>query len=308
MQILEIIIPVIACLLLGMVFAKQKMLSREAMNGIKLLVSRILLPIVIFNALITTQFTKNSLILSLLVYMAFTIFLGTGFLVRPVFGEYKKIGPFLLGGAEGGMLAYPLYITLYGAQGLSTLMTIDLGNILFAFTFFIVLISIETNENADKKAVIKSSLTHPLVITVVIAIILNVTGLGSTLLGSPISGIYSNTIRTITAPITVLVLLSVGYDLKFDTHLLKPVFKVSFIRMFLMVTALGLFMLLRGSLITEQGLVVAFVLYFFLPPQFITPMFVENEKEKMYVSTAISFYALLAILAYVLITVFLPLT
>lgn len=92
------------------------------------------------------------------------------------------MGPFLLGGAEGGMLAYPLYITLYGTQGLPTLMTVDLGNILFAFTFFIVLINMATNESADKKAVIKSSLTHPLVITVATAIILNMMGLGRVLL------------------------------------------------------------------------------------------------------------------------------
>ncbi len=102
-------------------------------------------------------------------------------------------------------------------------------------------------------------------------------------------------------------LLSVGYDLNFDVELLLPVLKASSIRILLMVITLGLFLFFGGPLITEQKLVVAFVLYFFMPPQFITPMFVENEKEKKYVSTVISFNVLVAVLAYVFITAFLPL-
>ena len=139
MQVITTITPVILMLILGKTLSVKKTLSRESVNGIKYLISNIMLPAVIFNALVTTTFTRQSILLSLIVYAIFSgmMFLGLG--ARRIFGVHP-MGAFLLGGGEGGMFGYPLYIALYGAASLSTLLVIDLGNILFAFTVFIVFI------------------------------------------------------------------------------------------------------------------------------------------------------------------------
>jgi hypothetical protein len=209
--------------------------------------------------------------------------------------------PFLLAGSEGGMLAYPLYITLYGASALSTLMPIDLGNILFAFTFFIVLIHLKNAEDSDRRTTIIKSLTSPLVLIVAAALILNVTGLSRFLTDSPVTPIYTAVESMIASPLTALILLSVGYDLRFNAKLMKNVLKTCGLRAILMLMVMGFLLTVGRNLIDSKELLVAVLLYFSLPPQFVTPVFVRNENERAYVATMLSCYSILTIVVYTII-------
>lgn len=158
MQLLTIAAPIAVLLLLGKWFSAKKLLSRETMDGIKYLVSNIMLPTVIFNALLNSSFTAETAAIGLIVYAVFVVTLLAGLaLGKRVFRH--AMTPFLLSGGEGGMLGYPLYIALYGQAALSTFLVVDLGNILFAFTFFIVLINVYNNRDAglkktDRKSVV----------------------------------------------------------------------------------------------------------------------------------------------------------
>ncbi|MCI8297751.1 MAG: hypothetical protein HFG22_18130 [Lachnospiraceae bacterium] len=53
------------------------------------------------------------------------------------------------------------------------------------------------------------------------------------------------------------------------------------------------------------ALLLAVVLMFCLPGQFITPIYVSDQEQRKFVSTQLSIYTLITILAYVLIAVFL---
>ena len=306
MNVLATILPVVFMLGLGKYLAVKKLLSREAMDGIKALISQLMLPVVIFHALITTTFTRKSILLSLLVYAMFTVVLLLGIFRKKRFGRYG-MGSFLLAGCEGGMLGYPLYITLYGAAKLSVLMALDLGNILFAFTFFIVLINVANHPDADRKKVALQAVTSPLVLIVAVGILLNVTGLSRFLTDSAITPVYTGIESVITAPLTALVLLSVGYDLNFRREIMGAVLKVSAVRFALMATGALLLLTAGRSLIDSQPLYVGVLLYFALPPQFITPIFVREDENRAYVSTMLSFYSLITVAAYILITILVPL-
>ena len=62
---LATILPVIFMLALGKVFREKHFLTEEQIAGMKKLVSQLMLPIVIFNALITSTFTtKNYIVLA----------------------------------------------------------------------------------------------------------------------------------------------------------------------------------------------------------------------------------------------------
>lgn len=303
MDILTTVTPVLVVLILGKLFSVKKILSRDAMNGIKYLVSNVMLPIVIFNALINTTFTGKSIALSLIVYALFTGMMFLGIACKKVFKGHP-MGAFLLGGYEGGMFGYPLYIALYGAASLSVFMVIDLGNILFAFTFFIVLINIYNQPDADRKKVLLDSLKSPLVILTAVAIILNVTGAAKWFLSTPVAAVYENTVSVITNPVTAMVLLSVGYDLTFSKKLLKEVGLVCLVRLLLMgVMAVFLLTVCRG-LIDSKQMVAAVILMTCLPPQFITPIFVRDGSEREYVSTMISMFSLITVIGFIILTVF----
>ena len=287
-------------LALGKIFAIKKIISAETVTGIKGLISGALLPVVIFNALLAMQFSMRSLSLSLLVYVLYTIAL---FLVLKFISprlKYRMSG-FLLLGAEGGMMGYALYTSLFGSEALSTLMEVGLGNILFAFTFFIVLIKMANSEESDTKKVIIDSLKTPLLSVVAIALMLNVTGIGKWLMASQIGSLYTAVVNMVTSPVSALILMSVGYELELDPALLKDVGTVSIIR--LLINALITLVLLTTGrfLIISDQLMTAVLLYAILPPQFITPIFIKNTKESSFAATVLSFYTLITIVGFVIL-------
>ena len=300
MDILKTVMPVIIMLALGKIFAIKKIISAETVTGIKGLISGALLPVVIFNALLAMQFSMRSLSLSLLVYVLYTIAL---FLVLKFISprlKYRMSG-FLLLGAEGGMMGYALYTSLFGSEALSTLMEVDLGNILFAFTFFIVLIKMANSEESDTKKVIIDSLKTPLLSVVAIALMLNVTGIGKWLMASQIGSLYTAVVNMVTSPVSALILMSVGYELELDPALLKDVGTVSIIR--LLINALITLVLLTTGrfLIISDQLMTAVLLYAILPPQFISPIFIKNTKESSFAATVLSFYTLITIVGFVIL-------
>jgi len=85
------------------------------------------------------------------------------------------------------------------------------------------------------------------------------------------------------------------------------VLKVSAVRFALMATGALLLLTAGRSLIDSQPLYVGVLLYFALPPQFITPIFVREDENRAYVSTMLSFYSLITVAAYILITILVPL-
>ncbi|MBR3356500.1 MAG: hypothetical protein IKG46_01540 [Solobacterium sp.] len=300
MDILKTVMPVIIMLALGKIFAIKKIISAETVTGIKGLISGALLPVVIFNALLAMQFSMRSLSLSLLVYVLYTIAL---FLVLKFISprlKYRMSG-FLMLGAEGGMMGYALYTSLFGSEALATLMEVDLGNILFAFTFFIVLIKMANSDEKDTKKVIVDSLKTPLVSVVAIALVLNVMGIGKWLMSSQIGSLYTAVINMVTSPVSALILMSVGYELELDPALLKDVGTVSIIR--LLINALITLVLLTTGrfLIISDQLMTAVLLYAILPPQFITPIFIKNTKESSFAATVLSFYTLITIVGFVIL-------
>ncbi|MBQ7993395.1 MAG: hypothetical protein IJ252_10225 [Solobacterium sp.] len=300
MDILKTVMPVIIMLALGKIFAIKKIISAETVTGIKGLISGALLPVVIFNALLSMQFSMRSLSLSLLVYVLYTIAL---FLVLKFISprlKYRMSG-FLMLGAEGGMMGYALYTSLFGSEALATLMEVDLGNILFAFTFFIVLIKMANSDEKDTKKVIVDSLKTPLVSVVAIALVLNVMGIGEWLMSSQIGSLYTAVINMVTSPVSALILMSVGYELELDPALLKDVGTVSIIR--LLINALIALVLLTAGrfLIISDQLMTAVLIYAILPPQFITPIFIKDTKQSSFAATVLSFYTLITIAGYIIL-------
>lgn len=111
-----------------------------------------------------------------------------------------------------------------------TLMEMDLGSILFAFTFFIVLIKMADSDEKDTGKVSLDSLKTPLVIVVALALLLNISGFGKMLAASSFESLYSSIVAMVTSPVSAMILLSVGYELGFNASVLKEAAKVSGIR------------------------------------------------------------------------------
>ena len=121
-----------------------------------------------------------------------------------------------------------------------------------------------------------------------------------------IKSVGQGDVDMITAPLGALVLITVGYGLEFDKDILAAVVKVSAVRLILNAAALSIIVVLFKSYWVEQALLVAITLEFFMPAQFITPIYIDDEKQQKFASTQLSFYSLIAIAAFVVINVAMP--
>ena len=57
MDVLEIVLPVLVMIILGMLCRKWKLLDQNGVNNIKTLVTNIMLPVAIFHALATAKYS-----------------------------------------------------------------------------------------------------------------------------------------------------------------------------------------------------------------------------------------------------------
>ncbi len=63
MNVLEIVLPVLVMIVVGMLCRKWKILTRDGINNMKVLVTNVMLPVAIFHALATAEYNKETGIL-----------------------------------------------------------------------------------------------------------------------------------------------------------------------------------------------------------------------------------------------------
>lgn len=84
MKVLEIILPVLVMILLGMACKRLKLLDQNGINNMKLLVTQIMLPVAIFHALATADYNKETGILVGIMFVMLVVSFSIGFLLRPL--------------------------------------------------------------------------------------------------------------------------------------------------------------------------------------------------------------------------------
>ena len=137
MDVLEIVLPVLVMIILGMLCRKWKLLDQNGVNNMKTLVTNIMLPVAIFHALATAKYSGKIGTLVLIMFIMLLISFGVGFLLKRFMEEpYKKYLPFLVCIYEGGMMAYPLYTSLCGSENLSQIAVLDIAGLLFGFSVY----------------------------------------------------------------------------------------------------------------------------------------------------------------------------
>lgn len=304
MNVLAIVLPVFCMLSLGMAANRFGWISRSGMDGMKLVATNIMLPVVLVDALGMAQYNKVTFLLLVVMMAQLLIATGVGYLLRPVVGgSQSRYLPFLTATFEGGMMAYPLYMALCGTEMLSNIAALDMANCIFTFTIYLALITATGKGKGGGSHLLSTVLRAPAMYGVVLGILLGVTGILPKVAASSIGGVYNSLISMITTPVSALILLCVGYDLKLDHRVLSSAGKSAAIRLLLQgILLIGVWLILR-NFVTEREMKIALFLYAFMPPCFMSPLYAVREKDKVYTSTTISLYTILSILAFTVLSV-----
>ena len=295
MGVLQTILPVVVMLVIGIVCRRTGLISREGIGALKNVVVNITLPAVLLNAFATTSYTFMDVVVPLLMFAVCLIAWALGKVGGKALGMPSRFVPFLTTGFEAGMLGYALFNMLYGADRTAEFARIDLGQVLFVFTLYKVLLAVDGNEKADAGQLIREMALSPIIIAIVAGVLLGATGLYRALEPSGVSGVLDACTAFVSAPTSAIILLTIGYDLVLDDIPWTQTAKVVALRLVIMMVLRTALVALLGAIWPEANLTAAINVMFILPPPFVLPVFADDADQRTYVSSALSVSTLVAI-------------
>lgn len=294
-EVLRTVLPVLVMLGIGMLCRSRRLISREGVNALKNVVVNITLPAVLLNAFATTRYTLMDVVIPLLMFLVCLVAWALGKLAAKLLRMPSRFVPFLTTGFEAGMLGYALFNMLYGSAHTAEFARIDLGQVLFVFTLYKILLGIGSEERADLGALLKEMALSPIIIAIVAGVLLGATGLYQALVPSGLGGVFDACTDFVAAPTSAIILLTIGYDLVIGDIPWASTGKVVALRFAIMMLLRFALVALLKRLWPGGQLDAAINVMFILPPPFVLPVFADDPEQRVYVSSALSLSTLLAI-------------
>jgi len=151
---------------------------------------------------------------------------------------------------------------------------------------------------------VKKVVSAPFVIAALLAVITNLTGLQRLLSQSSTFGsIYENTMNAIIAPVSGLILFSLGYSIRLKKGYLSSLFKLVVIRLIFCSGIIASFFLVFPEKMESPVFSLGVILYFYCPTGFPVPLqireILDSDEKEEFVSAFISLFLLIALVVYV---------
>ena len=307
-QIITILLPIAVMIGVGVWCRGSGFLTDAGIENIKKLVTKIVLPVAIFHALSTADYSAKTAVVVALVFAVELLTFGMGFLLRRFLPEaYGKYIPFMVCLYEGGMIAYPLYANLCGSENLSKMAMLDIPGLLFGFSVYMGLLEeMETGTKPSARNLLRDALRNPAFIASAAGVVFGLCGITKALLGSPFGEAYLSAQQLLTAPMTAMILLVVGYSLKPDITDWKPCLQTICLRLLVQAGAIGITVFgLKRLVPGDELLILAVIIYMSAPATFSMQSFLKSRQASAYAAAVSSVYVLLSIAVYAIAAVLL---
>ena len=293
-RVLETALPVFITLFIGMLCRTRNILTRAGVDQLKSVAVNICLPMVLVSSFATAEYTKNSITVPLVVFAICCIALAVGVFAVKLFKVQGKLTQYLFTGFEAGMLGYGLFALLFKNEPNSHFAIIDLGQVLFVFTVYKILLS----GKAGLKNVVNEAVSSPVLWGIIIGLIIGATGLYDAMKPSGISGVFDSITSFISAATSVLILISIGFDLVPSEIRWKKIAVIVVLRFAIMAVLLGVAVLVNKFLLGGAMHMGALLLMFILPPPYVLPVFADAQEERANISSALSATTLVSIILF----------
>ena len=298
MEVLKTILPVVVMLAIGMLARRKKLIAREGVDAMKSVVVNITLPAVLLNAVASTRYTLMDVVIPLMMFAVCVAAWALGKAAGKLLRMPSRFVPFLTTGFEAGMLGYALFNMLYGSARTAEFARIDLGQVLFVFTLYKVLLGLTGRERADFGALAKEMALSPIILAIAAGVLLGATGLYRAMEPSGLAGVFDACTSFVAAPTSAIILLAIGYDLVLADIPWAETLKVVAVRLVIMLALRFAFLGLVKLLWPAAELTQAVNVMFILPPPFVLPVFADDADQRVYVSSALSVSTLVAIVGF----------
>ena len=298
-SVISTALPVFLALAIGMICRSKNFLTRDGVDTLKKVIINLTLPFVLFNSFATAEYTLSSLILPIIIFVVCCVMLALGFLWVKV-GKYNsRLAPFLASGFEAGMLGFSLFALLFPGEAASKFAMLVLGQEIFVFTLYKMLLTGKTSP----KAILQDFITSPTLIAVVLGLIVGATGLYDCFRNWGISGIFESVTSFISAPTGTIILFAVGYDLVIKEIPWKKTGGFIAMRLVIAAVMLGILILLNRTVLNGMIFEGALVLLFILPSPYVIPIFADEPAERVQISSSLSALTLITMILFAVCSV-----
>ena len=197
------------------------------------------------------------------------------------------------------MLGYALFVLLFPEESVSQFALPAIGQTLFVFTLYKVLLS----GKRDVKAIAKDMATTPILWAVLAGVLIGATGLYGVMQKYRISGILDASTSFLSAPTGMIILLTVGYDLVIRDIPWKKTGGLIAMRLAVMAVCLGVMILLNRTVLSGMLFEGTAVLMVLLPPPYVIPVFADEPSERVQIAAALSALTLVTMILFAVCTV-----
>ena len=303
MNTLQIVAPVLVMIIIGMVCRKTGMLSQTGIDNIKKFITTFALPVAVFHAVSTATYSKEVLMVFAIIFVVVVLGFILGFACKGMVKEpYRKYFPYLMTVYEGGMMAYPLYQSLMGAERMSNIALIDVSCGVFAFgIYFGMLTMTDQGIKTSGKELIKNALKSPIFVALLIGLFVGFLGVMNPFLDTRFGQVYLSIKDMVSAPVSAMILLCVGFEFQLEKGNIGVCVKTVLSRFVIQAVMLAGVLLLITKLQFEQPMIIGITLYMMTIPSLCLSSFVKNEEASKYMSTTSSLYLIITLIAYVIL-------
>lgn len=305
LQILSTILPVILLLGIGIICRRYSLINRTGIDTLKFVVVNIALPAVLIQAFATMEYGVKNILLTISLYGACILAWGLGGVARILLKADSVFLPFLTTCFEGGMMGYALYSLLYGSETVGLFAGVDLGQSLFIFTMYKILIGLQVEDAAKPsfKELGMDMVKSPIIIAIISGVLMGATGFYEWLSTFGGNTVFDACTSFASAPTSAIILITIGYDLVITQVPWKEVCKVLLSRYSIMIVlriVLGfLFKLIGFGDMLNHALNIMLI----LPPPYVLPVFAKDEKEQTYLASSISVTTLVTLLCFMVMAI-----
>lgn len=153
------LVAIVVLVLAGVVMSRRGWLGDHAVDGLKVLITNVTLPLLLFRAFLQLEPDGRNAILALGVFASCAVMGGIGAMLTRAVRLPAPETRLLFQGFEAGMLDYAFFVALHGSERLSALAALDLGQVVYVFTALLVQMSML--EQARVRELPAASITFP---------------------------------------------------------------------------------------------------------------------------------------------------
>ncbi len=285
-EVVSKIVPIILLISIGRILNFKKVFKQESIDEIKKFLINFVLPSVLFITFFNMELGKEYYMISATVFILLNIFFIIGFLLNKIERISHPILPFTVTACTIAFLGLPLFASVFGEENLNKLAIIAIGHEFFIWLILYPYLSIKLGNKKTSLNNILELFKAPTMISIIIGVILNLSGFTAVIQGNQLlKGIYI-TIEYLSRISTPFILLIIGYGLKVNKKYLKQSTIIIAIRL-IVILGIGYgtkHFILNGIMGQDKMFDYAYFTFLILPPPLSLPLLiglnstVENEE------------------------------